>query len=208
MADIRFSERAKSLTGDELKQAYSEERKRQTVLLVCRQTNYTEEEAQSKLENNGYNHMAILKEYMNPDNKRRATTRESRTSTNQIIYGEIRDVIEHRNRNMERKQNLKDNQEQMKQKKEEWVRMRREWTAQQQQPSNQKLIPSQGKFGIYRAALGVSEGATAREITQAYNRKIREYHTDKVGDHDWATEQTQFINQAKAVLLKEVEGDE
>ena len=49
----------------------------------------------ANLEKNGYNHVAILKEYMNPDNKRRETTRASRTSTNQIIYGEIRDMMEH-----------------------------------------------------------------------------------------------------------------
>ena len=204
MANLVFSERIKGLTGKELNDAYLEERKHQTVLLVCRQTNYSEEEVRIKLESNGYNHVAVLKEYMNPGNKRRATTRESRTSTNQIIYGEIRNIMEHRNRNMERKQNLKDNQEQMKQRQKEWEQRRKDWTAQQhKEPENSKIPLTQGKFGIYRAALGVEEGASAREITQAYNRKIREYHTDKVGDHDWATEQTQFINQAKAVLLKE-----
>jgi hypothetical protein len=204
--DSVFSEKIKGLTGNELKNAYMEERKYQTILMVCRQTNYSEEEVRIKLEKNGYNHVAILKEYMNPDNKRRETTRASRTSTNQIIYGEIRDMMEHRNRNMERKQQLKDNQEQRKQQQEQWHNRREQW--QQSEPVNNKL-PAQtsGKFGIYRAALGVEEGATAREITQAYNRKIREYHTDKVGDHDWATEQTQFINQAKAVLLQELDED-
>ena len=203
MSDTDFSEKIKGLTGNELKNAYLEERKHQMILLVCRQTNYSEEEVRIKLEKNGYNHVAVLKEYMNPHNIRRATTRESRTSTNQIIYGEIRDIMEQRNRNMERKQELKDKQDQQQERQEQWQHRR-----EQKEPVNNKLsTQASGKFGIYRAALGVEEGATAREITQAYNRKIREYHTDKVGDHDWATEQTQFINQAKAVLLQDLDED-
>jgi hypothetical protein len=72
-----------------------EQRKQAIIDLVMRQTNYTKEEAEEKLEECKYNYLQVIKFYMNPDSK--ISTEEPVTvnkSKNQMIYGEIRNFMD------------------------------------------------------------------------------------------------------------------
>jgi len=87
-----------------LERGVGEEGQYRMVLLVCRQTSYSAAEAQCRLEHNDWDPVAVIREYLNPDNMKRETSRNARTSTNQRIYGEIGRLMEFRNRNDERRQ--------------------------------------------------------------------------------------------------------
>jgi hypothetical protein len=61
----------------------------ESIKMICRQTDYTEEEAREKLEKNNYNYQIVLNEYFGikePPKKEQ--------STNQQIYGEIRNLMD------------------------------------------------------------------------------------------------------------------
>jgi hypothetical protein len=64
------------------------------IQIVCRQTELTEEEAKDRLEKEQYNYMKVLNDYFGikdtPKNKNRLST----LSTNQQIYGEIRNLMD------------------------------------------------------------------------------------------------------------------
>jgi hypothetical protein len=83
---------------------HCEDEQRRTALIVCRQTSYSALEARCKLECHDWDPVAVIREYLNPDNIRRETSRNARRSTNQRIYGEIGRLMEVRNRNDERRQ--------------------------------------------------------------------------------------------------------
>jgi len=71
------------------KQDYINRIKVESVNMICRQTDYTEEEAREKLEKNNYNYQIVLNEYFGikePPKKEQ--------STNQQIYGEIRNLMD------------------------------------------------------------------------------------------------------------------
>jgi hypothetical protein len=70
------------------------------IQVVCRQTELTEEEARERLEKEQYNHMKVLNDYfgfkeIKPDNK---------SSINQQIYGEIRNLMDNSSRNFRMEQ--------------------------------------------------------------------------------------------------------
>ena len=44
-------------------------RKKEVIKLVCRQTDYTEVEAEEKLKEKNYNYLDVIKDYMNPNRK-------------------------------------------------------------------------------------------------------------------------------------------
>ena len=58
------------------------------VDLVCRQTNYSKEEALEKLEKHKFNEMLVIKEYIKGD-KVQENDKESKT-VHEMIHGEIR----------------------------------------------------------------------------------------------------------------------
>lgn len=71
------------------KQDYINRMKIESVNMICRQTDYNEEEAREKLEKNNYNYQIVLNEYFGikePPKKEQ--------STNQQIYGEIRNLMD------------------------------------------------------------------------------------------------------------------
>lgn len=71
------------------KQDYINRMKVESVNMICRQTDYTEEEAREKLEKNNYNYQIVLNDYFGikePPKKEQ--------STNQQIYGEIRNLMD------------------------------------------------------------------------------------------------------------------
>jgi hypothetical protein len=73
----------------EQKLEYINKMKVESVKMICRQTDYTEEEAREKLEKNNYNYQIVLNEYFGikePPKKEQ--------STNQQIYGEIRNLMD------------------------------------------------------------------------------------------------------------------
>jgi len=73
----------------EHKLEYINKMKVESVKMICRQTDYTEEEAREKLEKNNYNYQIVLNEYFGikePPKKEQ--------STNQQIYGEIRNLMD------------------------------------------------------------------------------------------------------------------
>jgi len=79
-----------------LKQKYIQQRqeyinriKIESVNMICRQTDYNEEQAREKLEKNNYNYQKVLNEYFGI---KEAPKKEQ--TTNQQIYGEIRNLMD------------------------------------------------------------------------------------------------------------------
>ena len=103
MDNEEFRERIKDLSGNELQEVVLEEKKRQMVLFVCRQTDYTEEQAREKLENNNYNGKDVVEEYLCPNKK---VVVEEDKSLNQQIYGEIRGLMDGALKEWEKKQQI------------------------------------------------------------------------------------------------------
>jgi len=74
----------------------------QTVLLICRQTGYTEEKAIEKLKEWNNNYLNVIKEYMNPDFQKK-TKIEKKTTTNQRVFKEIRGFMDGVNEGYEKR---------------------------------------------------------------------------------------------------------
>ncbi len=85
----------------ELKAQLIEERKKQVISLVMRQTDYTHEEAVAKLAQWDHNYLAVIKEYMNPNFEEKPA--QVTKSTNQMIMGELRSFMDNVNRGYERR---------------------------------------------------------------------------------------------------------
>jgi preprotein translocase subunit Sec63 len=56
----------------------------------------------------------------------------------------------------------------------------------------------------YYQILGIENGATQKEVKQAYRKLAFQYHPDKNSDNAAADEKTKEINQAYAVLANPV----
>ena len=71
--------------------------------VVMRQTDYSEEKAETELVNHNYDVMAVVREFMNPDQKPKENRNEKVvTSANQQIYGEIRGMMDNASWNYRR----------------------------------------------------------------------------------------------------------
>ena len=91
-----FISKVKDLSGNEFKNAVREEKRKQIIQLVCRQTDYTMEEAEAKLKEHKGNYMNVVKEYLNPKYKEdtaKKVQQHEEKSNNQKIYTEIRGFI-------------------------------------------------------------------------------------------------------------------
>ena len=90
---MEYPEHLKDLSGEELKVALKEHRKKEIINLICRQTDYTSEKANERLVFWKQNYLYVLKEYMNPnfDPKLKTTTSQS---MNQRVFGEIRNFMD------------------------------------------------------------------------------------------------------------------
>lgn len=71
------------------KQEYINRVKVESVNMICRQTDYSEDEAREKLEKNNYNYQLVLNEYFGI----KESPKKEKT-TNQQIYGEIRNLMD------------------------------------------------------------------------------------------------------------------
>lgn len=84
----------RDLSGIPLKNAMIAHKKKEIVKLVCRQTDYTEEVAQTLLEENKYNYMKIIKEWITPPSNKEGTEDSPVKSLNQRVIGEIRNFMD------------------------------------------------------------------------------------------------------------------
>jgi regulator of replication initiation timing len=66
----------------------------EVIQIVCRQTELTEEEAKIRLEKEQYNYMKVLNDYFGIKDTSKNKNRMSTLSTNQQIYGEIRNLMD------------------------------------------------------------------------------------------------------------------
>ena len=72
-------------------------RKKEVIKLVCRQTDYTELEAEEKLKEKNYNYLDVIKDYMNPNRKTSVYSK----SLNQEIFTNIRRFLDSDKNNLE-----------------------------------------------------------------------------------------------------------
>ena len=86
--DLSYNEIMKKKYIEQQEQ-YINRIKIESVNMICRQTDYTEEEAREKLEKNNYNYQIVLNEYFGI---KESTT--NKKTTNQQIYGEIRNLMD------------------------------------------------------------------------------------------------------------------
>ena len=110
------------------KQAMIEEKKKQITLLVCRQTNYSEEEAKRCLEKCKYNYISVIKNYMkkeqdNNDTSKAKTSDKEIKSVNQEIFSQIRTFMDNGVKKYERNKRMiemyKQQQEKQQQQKQQ-----------------------------------------------------------------------------------------
>ena len=73
-------------------------RKREVINLVCRQTDYTKEEAEEKLKQRNFNYLDVIKEYMNPNKKPTQYT----ASLNQQIFKNMRGFLDQNSKELQR----------------------------------------------------------------------------------------------------------
>jgi hypothetical protein len=64
------------------------------IQIVCRQTELTEEEAKIRLEKEQYNYMKVLNDYFGIKDTSKNKNRMTTLTTNQQIYGEIRNLMD------------------------------------------------------------------------------------------------------------------
>ena len=84
------------ISRENLKQLYDSitEPLNELIQIVCRQTELTEEEAKDRLEKEQYNYMKVLNDYFGIKDTSNNKNRMSTLSTNQQIYGEIRNLMD------------------------------------------------------------------------------------------------------------------
>ena len=84
------------ISRENLKQLYDSitEPLNEVIQIVCRQTELTEEEAKDRLEKEQYNYMKVLNDYFGIKDTSKNKNRMSTLSTNQQIYGEIRNLMD------------------------------------------------------------------------------------------------------------------
>ncbi len=117
MPEIEFVDESE-LTEEELKakrmrekqREFANKRKEAIVNMIKSQTNYTEEEIESKLSQWNGNYLNVIKEYLDPNFKNKKKPVEKK-SVNQMMMGEIRNFMddvsikyEQRKRESKRKQ--------------------------------------------------------------------------------------------------------
>ena len=100
MPEIEFVDESE-LTEEELKakrmrekqREFANKRKEAIVNMIKSQTNYTEEEIESKLSQWNGNYLNVIKEYLDPNFKNKKKPVEKK-SVNQMMMGEIRNFMD------------------------------------------------------------------------------------------------------------------
>ena len=94
MNNLQLPTHMRDLSGIALKNAMIAHKKKEIVKLVCRQTDYTEEEARPLLEENKYNYIKIIKEWLKPPSNGDDEVEKAPKSLNQQVIGEIRNFMD------------------------------------------------------------------------------------------------------------------
>lgn len=68
--------------------------KHEAINMICRQTDYDHESARQRLEAVGYDYIKVLNEFFGIPNNNVAATNSNSKTTNQQIYGEIRNLMD------------------------------------------------------------------------------------------------------------------
>lgn len=86
------------------KQEYMEIKKEETIQMVMRQTDYDYNTAKELLEQNNYNYLEIIKNYINGNKDQKQEIKQQNTkSVNQQIYSQIRSFMDYGSRIYEQK---------------------------------------------------------------------------------------------------------
>ena len=67
------------------------------INIVITQTNYNEKEAQEKLIEHDNNYLEVIKNYLNPSKIKKDNSKKK--TTNQLMYGEFRNLMDDASRN-------------------------------------------------------------------------------------------------------------
>ena len=94
--------------------------KEESVNMICRQTEFSEDEAKKQLEEVNYDYMKVLNKYFGVIEKQK----EDKGSTNQQIYGEIRNLMDTGAKNFRLERERNEEIQKMKEKQEEIYRQR------------------------------------------------------------------------------------
>ena len=94
MYKVRIPEHLRDLSGTALKEAMRQHREHEIVKLVCRQTDYTAAQARPLLQENQYNYLKVIKEWLKPDIQKDKREEKPLKSLNQKIIGEIRNFMD------------------------------------------------------------------------------------------------------------------
>ena len=94
--------------------------KEESVNMICRQTELSEDEAKKQLEEVNYDYMKVLNKYFGVIEKQK----EEKGSTNQQIYGEIRNLMDTGAKNFRLERERNEEVQKMKEKQEEIYRQR------------------------------------------------------------------------------------
>jgi hypothetical protein len=94
--------------------------KEESVNMICRQTELSNDEAKKQLEEVNYDYMKVLNKYFGVTEKQK----EEKGSTNQQIYGEIRNLMDTGAKNFRLERERNEQIQKMKEKQEEIYRQR------------------------------------------------------------------------------------
>ena len=94
--------------------------KEESVNMICRQTELSEDEAKKQLEEAKYDYMTVLNKYFGIEDKKKEQT----GSINQQIYGEIRNLMDTGAKNFRLERERNEQIQKMKEKQEEIYRQR------------------------------------------------------------------------------------
>ncbi len=90
------------------KETPREIRNREIILLVQRQTGYTEDIAKEKLKQYNNNYIDVIKSYVNPEYKLVKNKEASKNTTNQQIFSEIRGFMDGVNKGYEQRKAMEE----------------------------------------------------------------------------------------------------
>ena len=94
--------------------------KEESVNMICRQTELSNDEAKKQLEEVNYDYMKVLNKYFGVTEKQK----EEKGSTNQQIYGEIRNLMDTGAKNFRLERERNEQIQKMKEKQEEMYRQK------------------------------------------------------------------------------------
>lgn len=92
IVDISVNDSMKQESSVNNNESYLNKIKHEAINMICRQTDYDHESARERLEAVNYDYIKVLNEFFGIPNNNVATTNS--ISTNQQIYGEIRNLMD------------------------------------------------------------------------------------------------------------------